>query len=133
MKILKGFLAVSILSGLFCTTVESKILSPESYGQRLKRMSNTELKREYDRARKNLTADPKKLPNDIEADIKFANKPPYKIKMLNAVIKEVALRCSQSKTIEELATITDLFFKTEKPEQSNNKKFPSCACKSQQD
>ena len=73
-------------------------------------MTNEELKQAYADRKKALSAPEKGFPQGIETDITLTQKPAYKIKMFNVVVKEIARRCEQAQTLKELNSLADLFF-----------------------
>ena len=72
-----------------------------------------QLHHEYNVWHNQLTIPPKTFPEDIEKDVTWTQQPGYKMQMFNTVVQEIANRCNQAQTIEELATVADLFFNKE--------------------
>ena len=96
--------AIFVLS----TPIQCKVQSTESIIEDLRNMTNKELQQEYKSTRKWLVLLPDK--SLIETTVAFTQKPVYKMGSFNMVVREIARRCEQAKTIEELASFADLFF-----------------------
>jgi len=119
---LKLFIVVVLLH---FTTINSRIVAPDTYERMIQKKTNDELKETYNAHREGLTAQPIEFPPEIEEDIKFTQTPRYKIDMFKVVIQEIARRCTATKTIDELANLADLFFKKDNPNQEIKKRITS--------
>jgi len=104
------FMVVVLLGSCAACKIMKEIESPEAYSKRLHSMTDEEVKSEYIKSRQHLEAPPRQFPPGIERDVKWTQEPTYKIEIFNAVVQEIARRCSKAKTTQELILVADKFF-----------------------
>ncbi len=104
--------------------IQSKIAGPDTYAAELKNITNEELKQAYADCKNDLSTPAKEFPQGIETDITWTQKPAYKMERFNVVVKEIARRCEQAQTLEELNSLADLFFFCDTRYRKKRNRFP---------